>query len=850
MPAKNDGPRSPYFSPLVLRWNTTLAALDGSLLSGEMAAALKEASEGSCTGWGIPFEIDRVALLAHEPVSVALEPLKARWLVFLHTSDTVPTRIGSSSLIPPQMGQGRDHQIAARYTVRYQDGSEIALPIRRNYQIGPFQRHWGISCYEAVASQKPFPLRPHHEQAGGPWGESQTRVDPADYGPYTEWLWAWENPHPQKAIRGLSLEPVNGVVILSAVSCGNTATSPLRWRSRRKAILHLPEAEKFDPQMDGRGLLQQIQLDLGQVISAQPRPLYPDADWERTYDNQLPDLSENQVLVEYTAHPEACFHLPGEATAPVAQVESGQAGAIQPVEPATRRVVIRAVEKRSGKPVAVKLHVHGTSGEYLQPLDRHRIPNPAWFEDYSADFAHQGRHYCTYIPGETRIDLPLGKVYIEVSKGFEIRPLRRSVTIMADTGEVIIEIEKALPWREKGWVTADTHVHFLSPTTALLEGAGEGVNVINLLASQWGELVTNVGDFDGQTTWGSKEAGGEGEYLVRVGSENRQHVMGHISLLGYRGPIIAPMTTGGPDESALGDPVEILLTEWARQCKQQEGVVVLPHFPYPHLEQAASIVEGVIDAVEMTSWHEHYLGINPYSLVDWYRYLNCGYLVAAVGGTDKMDAATAVGTVRTYAHTDPNEPFTYEAWKEAIRRAETFVTYGPLLDFRVEGKPVGSKLQLPARGGRLDVHWEVASVTVPISRVELVVNGEVCESAAVPPEGGSGSWTVHVEKSSWLGLLVRGHYADQAEMIAAHSSPVMAMVEGSPMLSAPDAVTILEQIEGAMVYLDTTGARAADQVYKRMRLALTSAHRRLHNRMHAQGFFHEHASVAEHEGHG
>jgi hypothetical protein len=82
--------------------------------------------------------------------------------------------------------------------------------------------------------------------------------------------------------------------------------------------------------------------------------------------------------------------------------------------------------------------------------------------------------------------------------------------------------------------------------SALLEGEAEGVNVVNLLASQWGELMTNVGDFDGRTTWGSREAGGDGEYLVRVGTENRQHVLGHISLLGYRGNIIAPMTTRGP----------------------------------------------------------------------------------------------------------------------------------------------------------------------------------------------------------------------------------------------------------------------------------------------------------------
>jgi hypothetical protein len=67
--------------------------------------------------------------------------------------------------------------------------------------------------------------------------------------------------------------------------------------------------------------------------------------------------------------------------------------------------------------------------------------------------------------------------------------------------------------------------------------------------------MTNVGDFDGKTSHGSKIFGGDGEYLVRVGTENRQHVMGHISLLGYEGSIILPLTTGGADESAIGDPV-------------------------------------------------------------------------------------------------------------------------------------------------------------------------------------------------------------------------------------------------------------------------------------------------------
>jgi hypothetical protein len=129
----------------------------------------------------------------------------------------------------------------------------------------------------------------------------------------------------------------------------------------------------------------------------------------------------------------------------------------------------------------------------------------------------------------------------------------------------------------------------------------------------------------------------------------------------------------------------------------------------------------------------------------------------------------------------------------------------------------------------------------------LIVNGEIRESMEVSPWKASGNWTVQVEKSSWLALLVRGHYADKPEMIAAHSTPVMALVDGSPMLAAADAVTILEQIEGAMAFLDTVGTRAEDRIYKRMRLEMESAHRKLHNRMHQAGHYHEHTPVTEHK---
>jgi hypothetical protein len=853
MPLFNDGPASPLIESLDITGNIDMSKVNSSMVSEEMANAVKSAPVGNSVAFGIPFNInEQIIYLKNEPFGINIKPRLGNWIIFLHTSDHSEINKNADGFYQkPFRGIGLLNEETALYIVIYEDGTEINLPIRQRYHIGMFQQVWGENCIESVAHHKPRPIDFHGEMTNDQWGWVQTRVTTGDRGDWVNWLWAWENPNPQKKIKGFRFEPLNKMtIILSAISIGNVRTNPLCWTSRKKAILSLPKGSVFNPILDRRGLLTSIQLDLGQVISAVPVLIYPDQDWQQSYNNKIPGVSEDEIIIEYTAHPEAMFHVPELEPIPVSGlVSNNRNNIIRAINAANQKVKIRVVEKASGKVIPVRFHAHGESGEYLAPVDRHRQPNYVWFEDYSVDFVHQGTHNSTYITGETLINLPQGKVYIEISKGFEIEPIRKVFEISPETEVITIEIEKALYWREKGWVTADTHVHFLSPSSAMLEGSAEGVNIINLLASQWGELMTNVGDFDGKTTHGSKMSGGEGEYLVRVGTENRQHVMGHISLLGYQGNIIAPMTTGGPDESALGDPVEILLTEWAMQCKKQDGIVILPHFPNPRLENAAAIISGGIDGVEMTSWGNLYEGIDPYSLTDWYRYLNCGYFVAAVGGTDKMSAGTAVGTVRTYAKLPDNHEFTYDEWKESIRRGHTFVTYGPLVEFYVEGKPAGSRIDMSSNGGTVNITWEVASVTIPVTRVELIVNGEVKESVSVSRLKGNGNWSYKVSGSSWIALLIRGKYPDKQEIIVAHTSPVLVKIKDSQMLVPADGLTILEQIEGAMAYLDTIGTKAEVKTFKRMKMVLTSAHRTIHNRMHEMGYYHPHTPLNDHPEH-
>ncbi|CDX24951.1 conserved hypothetical protein [Mesorhizobium plurifarium] len=859
-----DGPASPLFRPIRFDGNFSFEELICNQgVSADLAQAAPFAHSGSCVAWGIPFEIGRPLLLKEGVVTVEISSLKARWFVFLHASDVRPLSADQNGLISPMRGVGQLGEHAADYVLIYDDGSEERVNIRRRHQIGSLVSRWGEQCTEAVPAIKPRPVSfrasGRHERTTDSvgrrhrleWGRRQLQVVFEDNGAWINFVWALENPHPGKAVRALRFEPVCGALVVSAISAGDTCSTPLRWERRNKVLFRTSSELSFDPALDEHSLLDQIQLDLGQVIAVRPRLVYPAEDWQETRQNLEPKVASHEVLVEYAAHEDAEFHLQGGSRIAIRDLEARSSKndpVLEPLKRADHRVSLRVVEAGTNKVVPVKLHVHGRLGEYLAPVDRSRSPNPLWFENYSPDFCH-GNHLSTYISGQTTIDLPLGEVYLEITKGFEIKPIRKTLTITRDTEQITLEIEKALHWRENGWVTADTHVHFLSPATAMLEGAAEGVNVINLLASQWGELMTNVGDFDGQTTFGTKAAGGTGEFLVRVGTENRQHVLGHISLLGYSGDMILPLCSGGANESAIGDSVDVLLSEWAQQCRKQGGLVVLPHFPDPRLENAATIVLGEADAVEMTSLADLYSGIDPYSLSDWYRYLNNGYLIPAVAGTDKMSAEFAVGTMRTYARISEHREFSYDTWMNAVRCGHTFVTTGPLIDLDVDGKPMGSRIGLPSSGGTVTVSWKAASVIVPMTRIDLVVNGEVKESRTVRPGEDAGRWPVSIQRSSWIALIVRAKYGDKPEIIAAHSSPVMIEVEGSHFFAAADALTILDQIEGAMAYIDTIGTRADVSRYRAMRLLLESAHRLLHNRMHRMGCDHTHSAVTNHSEH-
>ncbi|HET6444328.1 MAG TPA: CehA/McbA family metallohydrolase [candidate division Zixibacteria bacterium] len=833
---------------LAMVFNTNRSELHDRLRS----VADESIAYGHQTFRGLPFQFgDRdqlnVILLNESPVHIELDDIKATYLLFAHVVEDRVTNY-LDGLADVEFDGNELGQHVSDYEIRYDDGMTISTPIHRRFAIQQSRSGWGASPFMAVPALEAVVTNTMSEaqQLGSlpdsGYGEAEVRhTSGRDTSREHLWLYALANPHPEKGISRLTCIPRTERSLIFAISYTGLIDHPLRGQTRQKLRLSIPPGVNLNAIDE----LSDIGIDMGTVISARASLDYDETLWLRDSPDVQPLRNDDTVIVEYAAHPEAKMYVGAGENQHVFDLADPVSG-IEPIAPASRPVNMRIVEKGSNIPVAVRLHIHGEAGEYLPPRGHHRKVNGYWFEDNYGEFAN-GLNQYSYVPGECVVDLPIGKVFVEITKGYEITPIRSEFTVTPESDEVAFKLERVLPWRENGWVTADTHVHFLSPQTALLEGAAEGVNVVNLLASQWGEMFSNVTDFDGRTTLGAKEFGGDGEFLVRVGTENRMQVLGHISLLGYSGRMIHPLCTGGPSESALGDPQEVTMYEWARRCLDQKGLVVMPHGPNPQCERAADIVLGVVDAMEMMTFNPHDWQISPYGIADWYRYLNLGYHVPVVGGSDKMAASFLLGGIRTYTQMG-DLPFNYENWMAAIRSGNTFVTVGPLAELKVEGLSPGSRLNLPSSGGSVSVFWKVESVRLPIEQVEIVVGGLVGEQVNI---GGAlaceGSTTIKIDSSTWIALRVRGSYRGKVDDIAAHTSAVQVIVEGSALYSAPDATAVLEQIEGAIAYVDTLAPRPEFQRFKQLRATLEGAYNRMHQRMHKQGRFHQHTPLHHHD---
>jgi hypothetical protein len=466
----------------------------------------------------------------------------------------------------------------------------------------------------------------------------------------------------------------------------------------------------------------------------------------------------------------------------------------------------------------------------------------SWHSDIGGDL-RLGQVSYAYIDGRCEGWLPRGEVIVDIARGFEYEPLRERVTIAPGQQELTLRLRRWADMNARGWYSGDTHVHFLGANGAHREAQAEGLNVVNLLQSQWGHLFTNMEDALGATFSDG------GRTIVYTSQENRQHLLGHLTLLGLRTPVM-PWCTDGPSEAELGGTLETTMAHWADACRAQGGTVILPHLPNPNGEPAALIATGRVDAVEM-------IDASAYKHQEYYRYLNCGYRLPLVGGTDKMSSDVPVGLYRTYAHI-PDEVFSYDAWCRAVRAGRTFLSAGPILSLSVDGLQVGDTLELPRGGGTVEVE-AVAESIFPIQTLEIVVGGQVVAATSEP--GGARRLTLRaplrVDANTWVAARCGGPgYYDMARFrdcwgrgMFAHTSPIYLAVGGAwQMFDPATAQYMLTLIDGSLAYMRNTAAydppgavthhHGEEDHQAFLERPFQEAAAAIHRRMHALGIAH------------
>ncbi|MEM9257629.1 MAG: CehA/McbA family metallohydrolase [Pseudomonadota bacterium] len=303
-----------------------------------------------------------------------------------------------------------------------------------------------------------------------------------------------------------------------------------------------------------------------------------------------------------------------------------------------------------------------------------------------------------------------------------------------------------------GWYSGDVHIHIereREDNDTIMEFLkAEDVHVSNLL------LATNTGERHfNQYAFGEEGIHQVATHAIVPGIEGpRTAQRGHIIALNIAEPIIDlknyfhyhKFMQGYADQGGLSGYAHV----GSEEFNASWGL-------------ALDVPFGLVDFVEVMQNSQLRTEI-------WYQFLGLGYQLAPAAGSD-FPYFDQPGAIRNYARIDGD--FSTEGWFDALRRGDTFVTNGPVLELLVNGEPPGASLSIAATEA-LDVvaHASINPDLDELASLELVYCGETIAStdkSSAPTYALALASQLEANQGGWLALKVTGKsYA------MAHSAPV------------------------------------------------------------------------------
>lgn len=299
-----------------------------------------------------------------------------------------------------------------------------------------------------------------------------------------------------------------------------------------------------------------------------------------------------------------------------------------------------------------------------------------------------GRGYMMYVPepwrgvywvmpGPFELALPAGEWEIHVWRGLENIPVKMDLNVKPGTWtRQVIASKRWIDMGAKGWYAGDDHVHarLMSSEDAdklMAWTRASDIAICNVL-----EMGDEVRTWYAQRGFGPEYRVKSGNHWLIPGQEDPRGVLGHAIGLN--------LTAKVRDPDRYLDQRHV-----AEEIHRQGGL-----YGHTHVGAKALFVER-----QMALY-------TPFDLVDFnsvmqaalntellYHYLNLGYKMTASAGTDTPYGGT-IGSVRVYAFAGIAKELDPDAWFSAMKKGRTFVTTGPMVDFRIGEAMPGDELIL------------------------------------------------------------------------------------------------------------------------------------------------------------
>ena len=416
--------------------------------------------------------------------------------------------------------------------------------------------------------------------------------------------------------------------------------------------------------------------------------------------------------------------------------------------------------------------------------------------------------------GKFEISLPPGRYKLQVERGPEYRAVARELVIApGSTRAEKIELARWINMNARGWYSGDLHNHRpWREMPALL--LAEDLNLAPTLTQWVWENALN------SKAPPASEAG-PGVHIVDATHafsvydteiERLKDGPGAVDLVGLRAPL-----------EFHGYLVSPPNTVYAQEARRQGGYVDAEKITWR--DAAALVVLGEVDfgglvynhfnrhgvETETATWgmipkeipaYDTPAGMARWAMSVYYRFLNCGFKMAASAGSASGVKASPLGFERVYVHLSGE--FSYAAWFRALKQGRSFATNGPMLFLNVNGREPGETVRFPGQAAsalskarKLKVHVEASSAG-PLDRLEVVWKGKIVKSVSPgnDPTRAVVDFELEANETGWVAA--RAFEKPSAAVLFAHTSPVYVQVGSGRGIVPEDAKFFLDWIDREM----------------------------------------------------